>query len=99
MKKKIEFIIEDFNNGLSKEEILKKYNIKNSTLQVYLSRARKRGIEVKTRKKAKPKYMQVAEDWNNGLPEEEILAKYNIKSSTLKNYLSEAKKNKRKSKA
>ena len=98
MKKKIEFIIEDFNNGLSKEEILKKYNIKNSTLQVYLSRARKRGIEVKTRKKAKPKYMQVAEDWNNGLPEEEILAKYNIKSSTLKNYLSEAKKTREKAK-
>ena len=49
MNKKIGFIVEDLNNGLSKEEILKKYNIKNSTLQVYLSRAKKEGIEIKAR--------------------------------------------------
>ena len=92
MKKKIEFIIEDFNNGLSEEEILEKYKIKKSTLQTYLSQARKRGIEVKTREKAKPKYIPVAEDWNNGLPEEEILEKYNIVKKILQSYLSQARK-------
>ena len=92
MKKKNEFIIEDFNNGLSEEEILEKYKIKKSTLQTYLSQARKRGMEVKTREKAKPKYIPVAEDWNNGLPEEEILEKYNIVKKILQAYLSQARK-------
>ena len=85
-------VAEDWNNGLSEEEILKKYNIIKSTLQNYLSRARKRGIEVKSREKAKLKYVQIVEDWNNGLSKEEILKKYNIKKSTLQAYLSQARK-------
>ena len=85
-------VVEDWNNGLSEEEILEKYNIKKSNLQVYLSKAKKEGIEVKAREKAKPKYIQVTEDWNNGLPEETILEKYKIKKSNLKIYLSKAGK-------
>ena len=92
MNKKIGFIVEDLNNGLSKEEILKKYNIKKSSLQVYLSIAKKEGMEIKPREKAKPKYMQVVEDWNNGLSEEEILEKYNIINKNLQAYLSQARK-------
>ena len=92
MKREVEPIIEDLNNGLSEEDILDKYKIKKSTLQNYLSLARKKGIEVKAREKTKPKYMLVIEDWNSGLPEEEILAKYDIKNSTLQNYLSLARK-------
>ena len=62
MKKKFELIIEDWNSGLPEEEILEKYKIKKSTLQNYLSLARKKGIEVKAREKTKPKYIQIAED-------------------------------------
>ena len=95
MKKKFELIIEDWNSGLPEEEILEKYKIKKHTLQVYLSKARKKGIEVKARareRETKPKYMQVAEDWNNGLSEQEILEKYKIKKSNLQEYLSKARK-------
>ena len=64
MKKKFELIIEDWNSGLPEEEILEKYKIKKHTLQVYLSKAKKEGIEVKVRvrEKTKPKYIQIAED-------------------------------------
>ena len=88
-------IAEDWNNGLEEEKILEKYNIKKITLQTYLSKAKKNGIGVKSKvkEKAKPKYMQVVDDWNNGLPEEKILEKYNIKKNTLQTYLNKAKKN------
>ena len=91
-KKKIPsyiLISQDWNDGISEEKILKKYNVNKKTLQTYLSKAKKNGIEIKEKKS---KYILVTEDWNNGLSEEEILKKYSICKSTLASYLSKARK-------
>ena len=44
-------VTNDWNNGLSEEEILKKYSICKSTLASYLSKARKNGILIMKREK------------------------------------------------
>lgn len=98
MQKKYEIVANAWNNGLSKEEIISQYSISEATLQAYLSKARKNGIKVRKIERKKrvskkiPKYVLIAEDWNNGLSEEEILKKYIISKSSLQTYLSKARK-------
>lgn len=55
MQKKYEIVANAWNNGVSEEGILKKYNIKKSTLKVYLSKARKQGIQVISKEKGNKK--------------------------------------------
>lgn len=98
MQKKYEIVANAWNNGLSKEEIISQYSISEATLQAYLSKARKNGIKVRKKERKKrvskkiPKYVLIAEDWNNGLSEEEIIKKYNITKATLHKYLNKASK-------
>ena len=96
MQSKYEIIADLWNKGLSEGEIGDKLNIKINTVKFYLREAKVKGIELRefSEKKERVKSLVlIAEDWNNGLPEEKILEKYNIKKSTLQTYLDKAKKN------
>lgn len=105
MKTKIELVAEAWNNHKSKEEISNDFNIKENTINYYLSTARKRGITVIKRSNAgrpvkanreESTFEKVLATWNDGVLEKDIAGLYQISINTVYRYLNEARKQKRK---
>lgn len=105
MKTKIELVAEAWNNHKSKEEISNDFNIKENTINYYLSTARKRGITVIKRSNAgrpvkanreESTFEKVLATWNDGILEKDIAGLYQISINTVYRYLNEARKQKRK---